>query len=540
MMYDGKTSGVGEAVSPDDQQHQLKIQLFGELELSLNGAPIGGNVTSKAKSLLAYLAVEADRPHRREFLAEMFWPGRPQGTARNSLRQAIVALRQSLEDSESALPYLLPTTNEIQFNLDSQFFLDAREFEQLVRDSFHHEHKTLLACADCEDRLRRVVGLYHDDFLIDAPLPDTPEFDNWVVARRETYRREFSEALRVLISMYENRNEYREGTRLAQKLVALEPWDEANHRILMRSLALAGRRSAAMKQYQACKRVLAAEFDAEPSSETTELYSAIRDERLAHVLEEPLLEIASDAGGEPHSKQGSERAGGLDRVRSRHVGIALAVLSVGALLLFVGSRARGSDPSDLGDDAIVVGTHSGIHIAVSVEEDWFWFNGFPSDATIDVSIYESSAKRNELWNETVIAEKAESPENERHIHIGSWLHGVDLMLGNMIVVSDGRIEDAVILERITVDVFDAKADIMAGTAPSDRLVWVVPKFGPDGPDQDQHRVAVYSDPMTGEWMVDFASRGVDLQEGWRQWSFAWVADEDGDASEGFARSAGSP
>jgi DNA-binding SARP family transcriptional activator len=445
-----------------------------------------------------------------------------------------VALRQSLKDSDSDLPFLLPTPDEIQFNLDSPFYLDASEFERLVRDSFNHDHEILQTCAACEDRLQRAVSLYQDDFLIDASLPDTPEFDNWVVARRETYRRELSKALRVLISMQEYRDKYREGSRLASKLVELEPWDEGNHRILMRSLALAGMRSAALKQYQACKRVLSAEFDAEPSSETIELYNAIRDERLVELRVEPATRMLVDKRS---SDSVQKRDLDLGRVRPWQWGVALVALCIGALIIFSGIRLGAADPINLGDDAIVVRTHSGVRIAVSVEDDTFWFSGFPSDATISLSIYETSARRNKLWHETVIAEEAVIPGTEGYRHIDSWVHGVDLMPGNMIVVSVGRIEGAVILERITVDVFDADADIMAGTAPPDRLVWVEAKFGLDGP--DQHRVGATSDPLTGEWMVDFASRGVDIKEDWRPWSFAWVFDEDGDATEAFARFAGS-
>ena len=44
----------------------------------------------------------------------------------------------------------------------------------------------------------------------------------------------------------------------------------------MRALALGGQRSAALAQYEACRRLLADELGVEPAPETTALYEQIR------------------------------------------------------------------------------------------------------------------------------------------------------------------------------------------------------------------------------------------------------------------------
>jgi len=45
---------------------------------------------------------------------------------------------------------------------------------------------------------------------------------------------------------------------------------------MMKALALDGERSAALAQFDTCKRVLAEELDVEPSAETRELYEQVR------------------------------------------------------------------------------------------------------------------------------------------------------------------------------------------------------------------------------------------------------------------------
>ena len=50
------------------------------------------------------------------------------------------------------------------------------------------------------------------------------------------------------------------------------------HRQLIQLLAVQGQRGAALKAYEACRRLLVHELGVEPSGETMTLYQRIRDE----------------------------------------------------------------------------------------------------------------------------------------------------------------------------------------------------------------------------------------------------------------------
>ena len=67
---------------------RLSIELFGPFQVTLDGEPVIGLRTDKVRALLAYLAVESDRPHRREKLIGLLWPGYPESSARRNLTQA--------------------------------------------------------------------------------------------------------------------------------------------------------------------------------------------------------------------------------------------------------------------------------------------------------------------------------------------------------------------------------------------------------------------------------------------------------------------
>ncbi|MDQ2806008.1 MAG: hypothetical protein M3Z04_03670 [Chloroflexota bacterium] len=46
--------------------------------------------SSRAQALLIYLAVEAERAHRREHLMALFWPDAPDRVARANLRATLL------------------------------------------------------------------------------------------------------------------------------------------------------------------------------------------------------------------------------------------------------------------------------------------------------------------------------------------------------------------------------------------------------------------------------------------------------------------
>jgi predicted ATPase len=66
------------------------------------------------------------------------------------------------------------------------------------------------------------------------------------------------------------------GIAAARRLLALEPWREEAHRQLMVLLARSGQRGAALKQFEACRRVLAEELATAPEPATVALAARLR------------------------------------------------------------------------------------------------------------------------------------------------------------------------------------------------------------------------------------------------------------------------
>jgi predicted ATPase/DNA-binding SARP family transcriptional activator/uncharacterized protein HemY len=267
----------------------LSLSLLGPLQAALDGELVTGFATDKTQALLAYLAIEADHPHRRDALAGLLWPDQPQKKARHNLRQTLSYLRQALsEDNDCDAPFLLIKRETIQFNPDCSHLVDVSRFTALVEACNEHHHRRIEACLPCLRRLEEMGELYQGEFLEQFFLQDSETFEEWATLKREWLHREAVEALYHLANHRERRGDYKKARQYAHRQVTLEPWREEAHRQLMRLLALDGQRSAALAQYEACRRALAEELGVEPTAETTTLYEQIRSgEREKNLLRSP-------------------------------------------------------------------------------------------------------------------------------------------------------------------------------------------------------------------------------------------------------------
>ena len=271
---------------------QLAILLLGPFQVTLDGQPVAF-ATDKVRALLAYLAVESERPHPRESLAGLLWPDYAETSARRSLSQALSSLRGALGDRSAGdrakgdlgpgdytpPSYVSTMGDMLQFNRQSSHLLDVAALDQdpqALRD---------LPPAEAIGRLQEAVALYRGPFLEGFSLGDSAPFEEWATLKREEYLRRVLAALHRLVELHEQEGNHEDAQRWARRQVELAPLDEGAHRQLMSALALGGQRNAALAQYEACRRLLADELGVEPAAETTALYHSIREGSLKDARE---------------------------------------------------------------------------------------------------------------------------------------------------------------------------------------------------------------------------------------------------------------
>jgi len=248
------------------------LRLFGGCEFR-HADSIVRLETIKTSALLAYLALQRV-PQPRHKLIGLLWSNLPEASARANLRHALWHLR-SVFCSPDRPSLILTEQQTVAFNPAVPYSLDVEEFllrlkreAELTSDATHPDHRATL--------LREAIDLYGGDLLEGFYVDDAPAFEEWLLVERERLRAQAVDALHRLVAYYVGWGEYDTGLYYARRLLEMEPWLEEAHRQMMRLHALSGQRSAALAQYETCRRVLAEELNAEPSPETQALKESIR------------------------------------------------------------------------------------------------------------------------------------------------------------------------------------------------------------------------------------------------------------------------
>lgn len=249
----------------------LQISFFDGIHVQLDGETLT-LAYDKVRALLAYLAIESDKPLRREILIGLLWPEQTEKEARHSLSQALLKLRQAIDPDNSVV---LANRHTVQLNPEAKIELDTAVFTITLHQCQTHQHAQPELCEDCMVRRETAVSLYSGPFLAGLSLPDAPTFEQWQTQQREQFQRQALAALSILSTYHEKRGELQQAIAYAERQLALEPWQEETHRQLMRLMLYNGQRSRAIAQYLSCVQLLDEELGVPPSSETVAIYKLI-------------------------------------------------------------------------------------------------------------------------------------------------------------------------------------------------------------------------------------------------------------------------
>jgi predicted ATPase/DNA-binding SARP family transcriptional activator len=257
---------------------QLSLTLFGSFAAAVHNATLH-LPTDKARALLVYLALTPDTPLRREMLAGLLWPEQSEAMARQNLRQTAGRLKRVIHEKDPDLAGRLLTLTKQTIELHAAYCqADVHSFRRHLVTAHHHPHDSLDRCPACLAGVETAVALYRrGDLLSGFSLPDAAPFEEWLLLQRENLYQQQLNALHNLTVAYEEQGLLDRARQTARWQIQQEPWREEAHRQLMRLLATAGQRAAAIAQYQACRQTLQDELGIDPSPETEALLTQIME-----------------------------------------------------------------------------------------------------------------------------------------------------------------------------------------------------------------------------------------------------------------------
>ena len=251
---------------------KLCISLFGKFKVTSSSGGIVTPEARRAKELFSYLLLYRDRLHEREKLATMMWAEQSTTRAKQYLRQTLWQVQSGLPLAPGEEPLLLANQERIGINPQAELWLDVAEFDQVYALVERIPGSALQASQ--VELMRASLPLYRGDLLEGC-------YEDWCTFERERYLNRYLAVLDKLLVYCEAHQEYHAALAYGAQILHYDRARERTHRSLMRLYYLAGDRTAALHQYEACVTALAEELDVAPAKSTVSLYQQICADQIA-------------------------------------------------------------------------------------------------------------------------------------------------------------------------------------------------------------------------------------------------------------------
>ena len=275
------------------------VRLLGRFELTCGGAVVidGAWKPAKAAAIVKILALREGRSMHRDQLIAALWPEADVEAGTNSLYKNLHELRKTIRKAGG--PRDVVHLNHPVIALAPYVRVDLDEVRRMAAAAG--------GASAGSAELDSVLAVSGEEM-----LPDDV-YEPWSEPYRSDLRLQTTRFRMRLAGIRLAAGAFDEAVgQYARALAADELLEEA-HRGLMRAYAGDGRRDLALRQYDLCKDILAAELDAAPSEETEALATEIRATSARNRAEEDIAEQvrAGDARCEatptPRQSQRTER-----------------------------------------------------------------------------------------------------------------------------------------------------------------------------------------------------------------------------------------
>ncbi|MEM9773312.1 MAG: BTAD domain-containing putative transcriptional regulator [Chloroflexota bacterium] len=217
----------------------------------------------KTIALFVYLVVEGDRPHSRNKLVGLLWPGLPEAGARNNLRVTLSRLRRALQNMGANPDVIVSGRTEVQFRPDHSLKIDINRFRQLAQSS-EIQH------------LKQAADLYAGPLLQGFFLDDCQEFEEWLFVQRERFHLQGMALLTRLTGELVPKGDLADAETYTRKQLSLDPLCDETNQNLIHLLVKQQKVSAAVQHYQHYRRLLEDELGIEPSVELMHFMAQIQ------------------------------------------------------------------------------------------------------------------------------------------------------------------------------------------------------------------------------------------------------------------------
>ncbi len=255
----------------------VKVFTLGGFKFIVDGKPIvfSGKVQKKPLEMLKALIAFGGTSVGEERIIDALWPDAEGDTALSSFKTTLHRLRQLLGKEE------MIQLREGRVSLDRRScWTDVWAFERSIESSEFEVQSAELngenvtsaihnSQSETMRRLGKALQIYRGHFLSDDD--DKP----WAVSLREQLKRKFVQAVSKVGEHSENENAWKKAIAAYERGLEVDDLAEEFYQRLMVCYLALGRRADAIKVYNRCKKVFAANLGIDPSVETENMYRKI-------------------------------------------------------------------------------------------------------------------------------------------------------------------------------------------------------------------------------------------------------------------------
>lgn len=223
--------------------------------------------TRRARDIFCYVATRKHRRVPKEVLIEAFWGDEDIDAIEKNFHPTISHIRKALNSRQAFKQnFIVFRDGAYQLNPEFSYQIDTEEFVDHI--SAAENAKKDKNDTEFRKHLEAAYALYRADFMEGL-------YEDWAEEQRNYYREQYLRVINALAKLSVAEKRWADALRFANQILAIDPYREDLHRLVIKVLLAQSKHAAAKKHFEEMKRLLKEELGIEPSPETKRLFAGV-------------------------------------------------------------------------------------------------------------------------------------------------------------------------------------------------------------------------------------------------------------------------
>ncbi len=223
--------------------------------------------TRRSRDIFCYIAIAKNRRVPKDVLIEAFWRDEDLASIEKNFHPTISHIRKALNSRQQLKQnFIVFRDGSYQLNPEYSYRIDTEEFKTHIAAA--QDAKKAGDSAGLRRELEAAYALYRGDLMEGL-------YDDWAEEQRHVYSEQHQRVLNALAKLSVNEKHWNDALKFAEEILAIDPYREDLHRLVMKVLAAQSKPSAVKKHYRDMEAVLKSELGIQPAPETRKLFQEL-------------------------------------------------------------------------------------------------------------------------------------------------------------------------------------------------------------------------------------------------------------------------